>query len=187
MIEDNTNQPTRTIDPKAYGAFIQQIELLNIWLSSATVENNLGPIPPEPGRVSIAEDFAWEAIDSGFISYHTYSVRMRDDQDIPAADVKVTFGLEFSSVEPMTDDLFATFARVNLPINSWPYLREFFASVVGRMGWIPLTLPSLKVGTDGDQAGRPNSRGASQRPKSRTSTSSEAKKAATSRQRSAKQ
>ena len=43
----------RKVDPKAYGAFIEQIELEDLWLQSAAIENRYGPNMPEPGRVSI--------------------------------------------------------------------------------------------------------------------------------------
>jgi hypothetical protein len=46
----------------------------------------------------------------------------------------------------MTERIFAVFQTANLPVNIWPYLRELVASITGRMGWLPITLPTLKRG-----------------------------------------
>ena len=58
--------------------------------------------------------------------------------------------------EPMTEGIFAVFQDVNLPVNTWPYLREFLAATTGRMNWITFTLPALKRGAGpGGDADRP--------------------------------
>src|SRR3712207_6224097 len=68
--------------------------------------------------------------------------------DEPLAEIEVTFGLRFRSKQPMTEVFFEVFEEVNLPVNTWPYLREFVSSTLGRMGWQPITLPALKRGTE---------------------------------------
>ena len=46
----------------------------------------------------------------------------------------------------MSEELFTVFQEVNLPVNTWPYLRSFLADGLGRMGWPPMTLPAFKTG-----------------------------------------
>lgn len=46
----------------------------------------------------------------------------------------------------MTEEIFSIFREVNLPVNTWPYLREFLASTFGRFGWEPIIIPAYKVG-----------------------------------------
>jgi hypothetical protein len=140
------------IDPQVYAAFIGQIELRKLWLSDASVTNPHGAMPADPSGVSvgvaISESSRWESSSGGFHAFHTYELQLSGDGDHQFPKITVTFGIEFASQEAMTDETFSIFSRVNLPINTWPFLREFFYSTLGRMGWVPITLPALKVGAE---------------------------------------
>ena len=88
----------------------------------------------------------WEARPGGFRGFDRAHVLL-EAAGVAYAELEVTFGLDFASEEPLTEDLFAVFGEVNLPVNTWPYLREFISTTMGRMGWRPFTLPALKRGT----------------------------------------
>lgn len=136
------------IDPAAYAEFIRQIELEDIWLKAASIENLHGPSLPEPGPVKIVEgESSWEPTPRGFYAYRNYKLKLSDERGREVANFDVTFGAEYKSDQPMTDDIFGVFSDINLPINLWPFFREFIYSAVGRMGWFPITLPAVKVGT----------------------------------------
>ncbi len=145
-VTDPSVEDREEISPQMYAAFIGQIELRAIWLASATVTNTSGPDTPEAGALNIEEITRWEAIATGFRAFHRYRVRLSEN-DEAHAEIATEFGVEFLSPEPMTDALFAVFARANLPVNTWPYLREFVSATMGRFGWEPFTLPALKRGT----------------------------------------
>ena len=134
------------IDPDIYNAFIGQIELNSIWLSSSLIENPGGPGSPDEVSIDIAGNARWESVEDGLVAFHAYDVTFKES-DSKVADISVTFGLEFKSEQAMTEELFAVFQEVNLPVNTWPYLRSFLADALGRMGWPPLTLPAFKTGT----------------------------------------
>ena len=134
------------IDPAIYNAFIGQIELSSIWLSSSAIENPGGPGNPGEASIDIAASARWESVEDGFVAFHAYGVRI-EVTDSKVANISVTFGLEFKSEQTMSEWLFAVFQEVNLPVNTWPYLRSFLADALGRMGWPPLTLPAFKTGT----------------------------------------
>jgi hypothetical protein len=143
-----TSQRRRTTapTPEEYSAFIGQIELLDIWLTEAHIRNQHGR--RAPGRSGIAfmtPDPTWVATDGGFDVRFPYVVRFADG-DTVHAELSITFGLNFSSGQPMTQAIFEVFKHVNLPVNTWPFLREFVSASLGRMGWEPFTLPALKVG-----------------------------------------
>ena len=134
------------IDPTTYNAFIGQIELSSIWLSSSSIENSGGARSPGHTRINIGASARWESVKDGFVAFHGYDVKI-EATDAKVANISVTFGLEFSSEQSMSEELFAVFQDVNLPVNTWPYLRAFLADTLGRMGWPPLTLPAFKIGT----------------------------------------
>ncbi|MFT4038518.1 MAG: hypothetical protein QM692_10085 [Thermomicrobiales bacterium] len=144
----NDTAPSEPIDPDLYAAFIQQIELRDLWLDRASITNGIGPTLQDAVTVTIhPEASRWEATPEGFRAFRAYAVDIWTADNQRAGEISATFGAEFSSAQAMTDDLFTVFADVNLYINTWPYLREFVHSAGGRMGWSPLTLPAVKVGT----------------------------------------
>ncbi len=52
--------------------------------------------------------------------------------------------VRYSSEKKITDDIFGLFKEVNLPVNTWPYFREYVHSCMGRLNLPPLVLPALK-------------------------------------------
>lgn len=150
------------ISPEEYANFIDQIELQTIWLSETRIRNHCGPEAPERNSIRINSGARWESTLSGFRAFCQYRVRFKSE-DTPSLDLDVTYGLDFSSSDPMTDDIFAIFREVNLPVNTWPYLREFVSTTMGRMSWAPFTLPAFKTST-----GRASQRGSTRKASSRT-------------------
>jgi preprotein translocase subunit SecB len=134
------------VSPEEYADFIRQIELRDIWLEHAEVDND-GPQPPERVEFEIDREATYESLEDGFLARHSYEVSVRS-KDSFFADIEVRFVVRFSSPQEMTDRIFEVFEDVNLPVNTWPYLREFVSTTLGRMGWQPITLPALKRGTE---------------------------------------
>ncbi|MHB8576340.1 MAG: hypothetical protein ACYDCQ_13525 [Dehalococcoidia bacterium] len=73
----------------------------------------------------------------------------------PLAEINAVFALDFTSPLPMTNTIFPIFSENNLPVNTWPYLREFVSTTLGRMNWTPFTLPALKRGVGAAPTGQP--------------------------------
>jgi preprotein translocase subunit SecB len=141
--------PEESVSPAAYAAFIGQLDLVDIWLQTARVVNHYGPRTPEGASLALESRTNYEAGAEdieGFEVAQTYVARF-ERGDVTYAEIEVTFGLLFSSKQPMTETLFKVFSDVNLPVNTWPYFREYIAATLGRMGWTPFTLPALKRGT----------------------------------------
>jgi hypothetical protein len=45
----------------------------------------------------------------------------------------------------MVDSLFEIFRSYNLPVNVWPFFREFVHTVLARTNWPVFVLPALKI------------------------------------------
>ncbi|MGI8554701.1 MAG: hypothetical protein ACR2PL_28505, partial [Dehalococcoidia bacterium] len=135
------------LSPESYAAFIRQIELTAVWLHEARIVNHHGPEPSEDAEVHVTTEAHWKQHTDGFRAFHHYAV-VPEWAGNQLAQIEVTCGLHFTSTEPMTDGIFEVFREVNLPVNTWPYLREFVASSTGRMNWLAFTLPTLKRGTE---------------------------------------
>lgn len=137
----NADRPS----PAEYSAFIAQLELVSIWLRSFSFQNHIGASGPESAEVQIKEHSAWQPWDEGFDAFTNFSLDVRTTTQTVASG-EVSFSLRFKSAEAMSEPLFTIFSRMNLPVNSWPYLREIVGSTFARMGWSPITLPLLKRG-----------------------------------------
>jgi len=61
-----------------------------------------------------------------------------------ALKVTCSFGLKYSSEAGISEDFMEIFKVRNIPLNTWPYFREFIQSITQRMNIPPLTLPLLK-------------------------------------------
>jgi hypothetical protein len=138
--------------PDAYREFIRHLELEAVWLKACHIENHFGPrMPPSP-TVAIASTAQWTPTEGGFeaVSRFTVTITFEESagatQQSEAATIEVSFGLRFRSGVSITEALFDVFRDANLPVNSWPYLREFLSTTSGRFGWQPFTLPVLKRG-----------------------------------------
>ena len=99
----------------------------------------------EQASVEVDREAYWESASDGFHAFHRYTIEVQSESE-RVAKVDATFELAFSSEQTMTDGIFAVFQEVNLPLNTWPYLRNFLADALSRMGWPPFTLPALKIG-----------------------------------------
>ncbi len=149
--------PPLPVTPAQYADFVRQIELTDIWLARCSVENHYGPGAPAEAKLQISSHDTFEIQPDGFDAYVEYRVAILD---VPSSDmlgvVLVEFGTHFLSPRTMTPELFAVFSRANLPVNTWPYLREFVQTITARMNWQAVTLPAYKVNVG---AGEQRSRG----------------------------
>lgn len=137
--------PVGEVSPEDYSSFIWQIELADIWLRSSHISNHHGPEFPPSATMRIEDDPSWENQPGGFRVNHEFKVQIGPSTQ-PYADISVIFALDYTSEQRMNDAIFSVFQQSNLPTHTWPYLREFLASITGRMNWMPFTLPTMKRG-----------------------------------------
>ena len=143
------------VAPEEYAAFIAQIQMRSIWMVRAKVDNHVGPDIPEHARIRIVDRPTWEVVDGGFRATSHYQIQVASDTDAIFATLEFSLAVDFSSDLPMTDAISLPFGEYNLPLNTWPYLREFIASSFGRMNWLSFTIPALKrgIGASKSQSG----------------------------------
>lgn len=141
-------------DPDAYADFIGQIHLQAVWLVSAKIENRAGPETPEHVTIRVEDAARWEPTENGFRAFMDYRIRLLGGTKV-LASFAVTYAVDFASRQPLTEQFFRPFSEVNLPVNTWPYLREFVSTSLGRMNWTPFTLPALKRGLRPQAGDRP--------------------------------
>lgn len=138
----------QTIKPSEYRDFIEQVEIVDLRLVSARIENTgFVECPPE-AEIGIKIKARYENGEEEFTVFHRYNVRVKDaETQREAAKLSAEFAVTYSSKLMLTDEIFDIFKELNLPVNTWPYFREFVHNNFGRMNWPPLIAPTFKVGT----------------------------------------
>lgn len=138
-------KPSR-ISPDVYSKFLQHVELKNVRMTSAEIRRVAEPGPgAQLGYEARATKRTYQEMEDGFAATLNYLVRMRETTaDSLVGEIKVAVTAEYSSDEPMNDEIFEVFGELNLPLNVFPYIREFVHSATTRMGFPGLILPTVK-------------------------------------------
>jgi len=133
---------------RAYNALIKTLQLEAICLHTGKV-SFASKFPPPPGEVlplDLERSAEYKSTEKGFTVKHTYKLDIkRGESGKRYARIECSFIVEYRSEKPMTDELFKIFEKVNLPLNTWPYFREFVQNSTVRMGLPPLVLPVFQV------------------------------------------
>ena len=138
----------KIVSPGEYRDFIKGIDLESICFKKASFEFLVSEMPKETKPVVNVKDRVelLERSQKGFSSKHKYNLLCSNPAEKKEKYLKISaeFLVEYSSEKQITDDLFQIFKEVNLPVNTWPYFREYVHSCMGRLNLPPLILPALK-------------------------------------------
>lgn len=130
-------------DLQSYNTFVSQIEIEDIRMLSAKVDILDYSYFPSSAEVKWRTRASYEKGEEKFNVSHRYNVTIWDEETNDAkAKISVTFHVAYSSKIPISDDLFEIFKIRNLPLNTWPYFREFIHNITMRVGWPPFIAPT---------------------------------------------
>lgn len=133
------------VSPDVYNAFIRGVNLLSIRLAGAEVRAQSTPerkqLLPKVDRKS-----RFVNGDQHVQVTHelTFTARYEGEEE-PAVFIRADFEVRYSTATRMTPQIFAEFRKRNLPLNTWPYFREFVQATLARAGWPVFTLPVYSV------------------------------------------
>jgi hypothetical protein len=135
-----------SISPKEYNEFLGGVQPREVRLVRAGVD-----APVRYGDVELQAavelgDSRYEPSDDGFFAWQTGRFTGRDPDGNEMIVVEAEFELRYSSETPISDTIFEVFQNINLPVNVWPYLREFFQQSTLRAGWPGFVLPAFQSG-----------------------------------------
>ncbi|MFC2020599.1 hypothetical protein ACFLU1_02220 [Chloroflexota bacterium] len=133
--------------PEGYNDFISQVDMVTINVLSADMKQSGCDELPEKYRIGIKMKARFEnnEEESKFDIIQTYALTMRDiKQKKNVAKLSVTFCVVYSSDIPMTEKYMDVFVNTNLPLNTWPYFREFSHNNLARMGFIDVVAPVVR-------------------------------------------
>lgn len=132
----------------AYNRFIGSLELNEIVLARAEVEARTPSILPGEAAVQAVFDVTDDECESEpnvcqvLAQLKVNIVHVHSKERLGLVDV--TFRLIYTSQEPITPAIRQRFKAVNVPMNAWPYLREYVQQTMTRFGWPPFILPPYR-------------------------------------------
>lgn len=152
-----------------YDEFVEQLALDDIYLNSCRLKKygsaggGLSTVPISSSAWWYGES-DWEAYDSGlpndgFEVHYKVVAEVKSNDGERIARIEAEYALDYLSFVPMDNEAFETFSETTVPLNVWPYLREFLSSITSRAGLGPYILPGRMVPAisereeDGTEAG----------------------------------
>jgi hypothetical protein len=133
------------LSPKDYGEILKQVELEDIMLEECSAKARKDRLT-KPATVSIKQSMSYEKQGENLVlitSNYELIASSGLKKDF-ALKILCLFKLRYSSSSPLTDDFLGIFTERNVPMQTWPYFREFVQSMTQRMNIPPLTIPLLK-------------------------------------------
>ena len=139
------------VDPKVYAEFIRNIEIRAVLLEE--LEAQIGELPQ--GRLGFhleikPVDEEPVPLNGGFSAGLYFEVRFlvrekEGDKEHEFGHVRAVWRGVYQSKALPEKEIFALFAKRNLPVNLWPYFRVQVDQITAQMGLPRLVLPAFKT------------------------------------------
>lgn len=133
------------LSPDDYKKILDGITLKNLSLleANAKIKPNLKSF--DKMNIEIEDEAGFEADEDEIIITQRYILTGRPiGKKNAILTISAVFALHLESQKEFTEDFFEIYKGLSLPLNTWPFLREFANSMTARMNIPPLTLPLLK-------------------------------------------
>jgi len=135
------------ISPEQYSKTLSKTELIDIYLESCLVDIKKESISFEKTlEVSIKDRSTFTHDGDKVKVAHKFFLKATHPERRKEQLIKITatYCLIYSADSSFDDKFFKVFKDTTLPLNSWPYFREFAQSTTNRMSIPPIILPLIK-------------------------------------------
>lgn len=133
------------VKPDVYKDFVKKVKLEEIYLRKASMEVFHEKVPEKFAILNkISDDVKMVSGEPDYFQIsHLFRYKMVDEknQNVIIAEIKFELLLAYSSGNSINKDIFDVFKILNVPLNSWPYAREFIHNTLMRLGLPPTLLP----------------------------------------------
>ncbi len=133
------------LTPQEYRAILKDVELEEVMLDEASAKIHRDKIDKSL-EISIDEKITHEIHGDTVVSVHHFYTLTAPPGSKRDFFLKLTcaFELKYSAKTTLSESFMEIFKDTNIPLNTWPYFREFAQSMTQRMNIPPLTLPLRK-------------------------------------------
>ena len=137
----------KRISPEKYGEILKDLKFNSIYLKEANffIDREYYFIN-EKIELKISDEAEFQKKKEGTIDvFHNYKLHaFAIDSESKLLSIECNFCLNFTSKKEFSSEFFEVFKDINMPINSWPFFREFVFNATSRMNIPPLTIPLIK-------------------------------------------
>ncbi|NOZ74841.1 MAG: hypothetical protein GXO90_05610 [FCB group bacterium] len=144
-MSDNLKEISKQLPPEKYREILDSIHLIEISLIevSSTVSRS-ALLNMEQPKFRIRDSFSVDHAKEFYRLKGAYRV------DVPVKgrgknplNIEAIYSVRFSGPENIPEGFWIIYKEIVLPIQLWPYFREFVQSLTARMNIPPLTLPVI--------------------------------------------
>ena len=131
------------MEPKTYSKYLDSVRLLNISLRESKTKYFGDLQPPKKQELSVSDSTNYSKKEDLYEILQKYVITGKTGKK-KILEISATFCVILKSDKELSDEFFEIYNEISLPINTWPFLREFANSMTARMNISPLTLPLLR-------------------------------------------
>lgn len=135
---------TLLVTADAYDAFTRSLQLVSVRFARALVQAPAIYVANPARRLvsSTTRGGRYLNFSNGFAATLEFQFRgWWQDEPATGVTAEAEVGVLSRSPVPMIDGMFQVFKDRHLAGHTWPYLREFLHTALGRTGWPVMTLP----------------------------------------------
>ncbi len=135
------------IEPSEYRSMLKAMQLEGIWLEECSAKLRKDRAADKSQvEVSVTDKLSYEILSENLLNIvHSFElVATPGDKKEYVLKILSTFKLRYRSEVSLSEDFVEIFKNRNVPVNTWPYFREFIQNMTQRMNLPALTLPLLK-------------------------------------------
>ena len=136
-----------TVPPKEYAAYVKGINIKEIKFENGSFKFTNSELVDSKSKLKPkfkkGKPELKEIHDDYFVVHHKlgFSVVEVSSRKL-VIDVKCCIVVVYNHADGITKEMFEPFGDFNVPVNTWPYFREFVNSATTRLGLPPFTLPA---------------------------------------------
>ncbi|WP_028575039.1 protein-export chaperone SecB [Desulfonatronovibrio hydrogenovorans] len=134
------------IPPDKYREILRNIRLKEIVLLNANIKSNRDNFAKSlKVDINLSSSSFQKHDDNVDIDIKCRLVAFEEKKSHYAILMESFYRMSIIAGEGFDEDFFEIYKEINLPVNIWPYFREFIANTSYRMGMPPMTLPFYKT------------------------------------------
>lgn len=140
--------PAPSVDKKEYRDFIVGLQLKDLSVRRSSTHRAARTIDlSRKVDVNINEKASFSMQGENICDIvHSYALQLcYQGEKTPLLTIECEFDAVYRVSKPMTEAYFEVFKKTSLPLNTWPYWREFVHSSFARMGLPPYFLPVYRT------------------------------------------
>jgi len=136
---------TELISRKEYRSILNGLELEELYFVKGKFSVNKDDLKPN-SEIEIKDSASFKHEENNLVNItHIYKLNVLNQESKKTdLNIECTFFLQLSTSKKLTRKFFDIYKEINLPINTWPYFREFVNNITIRMNLPALTLPLYK-------------------------------------------